>query len=414
MGTPTNYYVDPSGGDNTNTGTSTGSPWLTFAHAIDEITRDDTNGDQINIKSSAADTSMASGAVDLDDYGSPTQMAPLIIRGYNSAANDGGFGEFSGGVASGAGTHDLFGSFTLGHVHFIDMDLGKCGSDHDIFNSTNPAKTSGWSFTRCRLGNNCDNCVNLTRIGGSQYGTIRFIDCHFTGWTESAIRIYGRTATFVYGCVFSRDHSGTNGYYAIANNNGVEYNRLHVINCIFQSTSSAATVSSNSEIKVGKDPVVIRNCSFYNSGSACKHVVWSEDETRLTFMNNLVEGYDAAGAYILYRSAGNPKLLEHGGNAGYDCTDWMHASYEAFKDWGDDETGSGNWLGASPFTDAAAGDFSPADTGNVHGGSRPSTFIKSGEALNLDKGAIQRSTGTSISAGVPLERGVHPIEWGSV
>jgi hypothetical protein len=418
MGALTNYYVDPSGGDDTRSASEAqvvSTPWMTFSHAIDTITRDATNGDQINIKSTLeinADTSMAAGAVDLGDYGSPTQLAPLIIRGYSSAANDGGFGRFSGGVGSGTGTHALFGGLVIGHVHFIEMDLGKSGSSHSLFEGTNYAKCGGWSFTRCRLGRNCKNCVDLTKASYT-YGSVRFIDCHFAEWANNGISVGGRQATFVYGCAFSRNHSGDNGKNAIDNSSATEYNRLHVINCIFQSTSSDTTETNNAEIRVGKDPVIIRNCSFYNSGSACKHVVYADDETQLTFMNNLVEGYDASGAYILYRSAGNPKLLEHGGNAGYDCTSWIHAGYETFKDWGDDEVGGELWLNDSPFTDAGT-DYSPVDTGSVHGGSRPFTFIKSGERLNLDKGAIQRPPVAASNDGNPSERGLHPVEWGSV
>ena len=53
--TLTNYYVDPgSGSDVTGTGT-VGSPWASVQHALDNITRDATNGDQINIKAGTAD-----------------------------------------------------------------------------------------------------------------------------------------------------------------------------------------------------------------------------------------------------------------------------------------------------------------------------------------------------------------------
>ena len=86
--TLTNYYVDPgSGSDVTGTGT-VGSPWASVQHALDNITRDATNGDQINIKAGTAD--VLSSPLTLATYGTTSATAPLSFRGYTSAAEDGG------------------------------------------------------------------------------------------------------------------------------------------------------------------------------------------------------------------------------------------------------------------------------------------------------------------------------------
>ena len=96
--------------------------------------------------------------------------------------------------------------------------------------------------------------------------------------------------------------------------------------------------------------------------------------------------------------------------AGYNNTNWIDSNIHTVKSWGDDEV-DGDDLASSPFTDAPNGDFTPVDVGNVHGGSLP-TRMGGTVPLNLDKGAIQRSS--SAGDGDPSERGLHPIEWGSV
>ena len=91
----TNYFVDPAAGSDDTGDGSIGTPWASVQHALDSITRDATNGDQVNIKSGTADVLAAT--LDLTTYGTPTATAPLVLRGYTSAANDGGVGVLSGG-----------------------------------------------------------------------------------------------------------------------------------------------------------------------------------------------------------------------------------------------------------------------------------------------------------------------------
>jgi hypothetical protein len=118
MATPTQYYVDPGGGNDTTGDGSIGTPWATVQHALDNITQDTTNGDQINIKAGTADTLSAS--LSLATYGSPSKV--LIFRGYTSAANDGGIGEIDGN-----GSYSII-STTAFYVVFCDMELHNSGS----------------------------------------------------------------------------------------------------------------------------------------------------------------------------------------------------------------------------------------------------------------------------------------------
>ena len=86
----TEYYVDPSIAANSGTGTI-GDPYGDLQYALDNITRDTTDGDRINIKSGTAE--VLSSAIDYSTYGTPTIGAPLLYRGYASTAGDGGIGE---------------------------------------------------------------------------------------------------------------------------------------------------------------------------------------------------------------------------------------------------------------------------------------------------------------------------------
>jgi hypothetical protein len=121
MGTPSQYYVDPSGGSDATGDGAIGNPWQTVQHALDTITRDSTHGDQINVRDTADD--VLSGTLDLTSYGSASAAAPLVFRGYTSAAKDGG----KGGMSGGGGGFPIWSS-SQSYVYFIDMHLHNVGA----------------------------------------------------------------------------------------------------------------------------------------------------------------------------------------------------------------------------------------------------------------------------------------------
>ncbi len=86
------YFIDPQSGNDTTGDGSIGTPWKTLQKGIDNAA----GGDQINVKDSAADVLAA--AIDWTSGWSAgtSRDAPLIIRGYTSAENDGGIGEIDG------------------------------------------------------------------------------------------------------------------------------------------------------------------------------------------------------------------------------------------------------------------------------------------------------------------------------
>ena len=83
------YYVDPAIDANSGTGTI-GDPFGDLQYALDNITRDDANGDQINIKSGADEVLAAT--LSFATFGQPGATWGLIVAGYDATANDGGIG----------------------------------------------------------------------------------------------------------------------------------------------------------------------------------------------------------------------------------------------------------------------------------------------------------------------------------
>ena len=107
------YYVDPSIAANSGTGTI-GDPYGDLQYALDQITRDGTDGDRINVKAGTAES--LTGSLSLATYGTPSYLAPLIFQGYTSAQGDGGLGQIdcnANTVITNAGTG----------IGWYDMDI---------------------------------------------------------------------------------------------------------------------------------------------------------------------------------------------------------------------------------------------------------------------------------------------------
>lgn len=81
--------------------------------------------------------------------------------------------------------------------------------------------------------------------------------------------------------------------------------------------------------------------------------------------NNLIEGFSGVGGIAIANGA-TGYIHVCAGNAFYDCTATIANSDRILVGNTDNET-----LSASPFVDAANGDFTPVDTGNVKDGALP-------------------------------------------
>ena len=402
MGVPTNYYVDAVSGSDSNAGTSPGSgnAWATFQYALDTITPD-ADGDQINVKGTqSVGVYVSPASWDLGDYGTPTQHAPLIIRGYTSTANDGGIATFDEGTNT-----RTFGDTPLNWVHFADAYFNGVSGHNTHFYK---AVGIGCSFHRCHF----DGPGLTSHFELHAEASIFFQDCLFEKF-QYGIRVLDHADLHFSNCVFRRNNgSGSlgNSIHAIAVS-GTK-SKVHVHRCIFDSNTAGGSTGNNAEIDTSGRSVTVRNCSFYNPDNNVKWIVVARVEgTRLVFLNNLVEGYGGLGAQILHSTSSHDwYLTETGGNAAYNFTTWEDANLHTLKDWGGDELS----LSASPFVDAASDDFTPDFSAFSSNFSVPAGWPKSGATSeSVDRGAIQRNSagGTLV---IPSERGLHPVDWGSV
>ncbi len=165
----TQYYVDPAINANSGTGTS-GDPFGDLQYALNTITRDATNGDQINIKAGTAESLAA--ILSLATYGTPTATAPLSIRGYTTTANDGGIGEINANGGAAIPSAIIFlrdlnihngGSSTL-------VTLGAPIINCRVANTSGTGILSGLHIVMgCEI-TDCSTGINASAAGGLIYG----------------------------------------------------------------------------------------------------------------------------------------------------------------------------------------------------------------------------------------------------
>ncbi|MBK9219293.1 MAG: hypothetical protein IPL70_13265 [Uliginosibacterium sp.] len=128
MAAPSQYYVDyGAGNDTTGNGTS-GTPWKTIQTAVNTVTRDATNGDQININAGTAQVLAA--ALSLTTYGAPGATSPLILRGYTASSGDGGVGEIDCNGTS------MFASSSLRYIVLSDLKIHNFGNNNGVYLSS--------------------------------------------------------------------------------------------------------------------------------------------------------------------------------------------------------------------------------------------------------------------------------------
>ena len=359
MGTPINYYVDPaSGSDMTGDGGEL-TPWQTTQWALDTISRDSSNGDQINIKTGTDDTLLS--ALSLSSYGSPGETDPLIFRGYTSAANDGGQGQING---NGSTVFDA--SSSQRYITFRDLKLYNAGSDYVL-----------------RIAD--DSAV---------------INCEVSTTTDSGIKVYtSDNNTSVLGCyIHNCGNLGLHCEYTamIAGNyfaNGANSFSAAIYvdeqrNLIFRNIISIDGSSNGIQIQ---DPFnfIVGNAILSSSGTGAGIISTGSGGDDLAIINNSIEGFSGGGGYGIRGRADN-----HWNVYGHNC--FYNNSTDEYNVPDIDNIraalGNNEALGASPFAKSGSDTFAnrvayfaAADTGDVQSGAYPTS--------NLDKGAVQSAGG---------------------
>ncbi|ANS03303.1 hypothetical protein [uncultured Mediterranean phage uvDeep-CGR2-KM19-C37] len=365
MAAPTLYYVDPDDGDDsTGNGLSDATAWKTIQKALDTITRDSTDGDQINIKAGTDD--VLGAVLDVIDYddasGVPAPAAPLIFRGYTAVANDGGIG----GIDAGGAT-SVWSSTTIDGVHFVDMHL---------HNSTSSTMLTLDNF--CMVSN-CDIETGGTGHGivTGGFGTIH--NCYIHDCGGRGVQFSGQNGKVVH-CFFrnsTRKFSqaiqiGTSGGYIAGN----------VMN--LDSTSDG--------IEFGYGVAVMNNSVYLSSGTGVAINATSAGGYSNVVVNNLAEINHADADGIMDRTGTGSSFGIYGYNAVYAPLGTAYTVAGGIVD----DRGNNVTLTASPFINAAGGDFrvKPATAGDgLKGAGWPSAAARKGlESYPhaIDLGALQR------------------------
>jgi hypothetical protein len=293
-------------------------PWHSTQGALDLITRDATNGDQINVKAGGTDT--LSAALTLTTYGTPTETAPLVFRGYTSTANDGGIGVISGG-----GTVALL----SGNPVFMTM------ADMRLTNS-NQTGPLAFSLSSTSYGT-LVNCQIDTMTGTNTSGTVRGAYCYgcsFSGISGAGSYCSGLSC---YDCTFSNF-----AYRTIVNGDL----RNCVVDCSSNVAASAYVRSTYADFAhcIGN--------TIYGNGNTGPAISMSDDAaiSRWECHSNLIVGFSGVGG-IGIRATGGGAILGH--NAFYNNTTPYALTAETLADL----TAHDITLTANPFVSAATGDF---------------------------------------------------------
>lgn len=337
MGAPTEYYVDPAIAADSGTGTI-GDPYGDLQFALNSVTRDVTNGDRVNIQ--AGTDEILAAQLTLAAYGTPAIGAPLIFQGYTTAADDGGIGGISGG-----GSYGMIATSNYPSVHFVDMHLHNCGSaiivdggdgcvieNCEIDNSTGHGIYLNTSAVISR--NYIHNCgLYGLRVRG--YASINFN--YFKNETNKFLTaiicdISGDRSVYVANNILDID-AGTDGITCTCHNANIENNSIY------------APSGTGTGISIGSSPT-----------SSVK--------------NNVIEGFNGTGGVGIDLSATGSTLYVHGGNSVYNAaTIELPIDNKIIVKYAPTEA-----LVASPFTDAANGDFTPVDVGSLKEGSVPTSW----------------------------------------
>ena len=339
---PTEVYVDPSINADSGTGTLL-DPFGDLEYAIRQTTFDTTNGTRVNIKSGTAEVSSGANSLDvaLDDTSvsaawSPSRNARAYFQGYTSAAGDGGVATID--MNDQSWIND---SAKDGFV-FRDLDIQNPGAALvsirlDDWITIINCKIEGYIW----LGSQAHVTDNYFYRGDST-GTswIVYVDGGYVA--RNFVDSTGGTAATTSGAIRTFNGPGI-----------IEHN---VILCD-QPTSSGIQVAQNS---------TVRHNSIYNSAAGTASGIFTRAASNIgiyEISNNLIEGWSGTGGEGILFSSNGQQLSKGGGNSFFNCTTLVE--FGATSAFIIDDDGGNEILTASPFTDAASGDFTPVDTGSV-------------------------------------------------
>jgi len=358
MGAPTETYIDPSIAADSGTGTS-GDPYGDVQYALNQVTRDSTNGDRFNIKQGTDE--ILGSTLSFAIFGSTfTDTAPLIFRGYSSTAGDTGIG----GITGNAGNFSIVSLGTTDFIYFVNLHLHNTGS------ATVITVDDDCRFINCEINNSTGGGISC--------------DNRVVAANNHIHDIAGLGITFTYGTVIYNtfENGGTNKF---------------TIACDHESTTPAFIafnvfdLDSTSDGIKGSSHAVILNNSLYGGGSGTGEAIGNHgsSSSMAIVMNNVIQGFNGAGGDAIELGA-SAQISLYGYNSSRTNANEFTLTGDVLEDLSaNDDTG----LGSDIFTNAGSDDFSVNDVGNVKAGAFVTSFGGFSQTNYLDRGAVQRIEG---------------------
>jgi hypothetical protein len=341
------YYADPSIAADSGAGT-VGDPYGDVQYALNQITRNSSGGDRINIKAGTAE--LLSASLSLTTYGTPSFSAPLVFQGYTSVQGDGGQGAIDcngNTVITNAGSaiawYDMamFDGPSTDAILLLPQYGQACQCE--IYDS------DGYGIrtvaSRCIITNN-----NIYNVGGASYDAI-FLD-NIEGVAQYNYIKQGGARTMRAGI---RNDNGTNSIIENIISVDSSSDGIVLVGSAFNGRVEGNTVLSSSGTGTGIEG---SSASAANAAS---------------YLNNYVEGFSGAGGKGMDITATNRGPYIYGHNAAYNNTANFNWASDAGLDLGDNESLSNSGLaksGADTFANRFTY-FAPADEGNMQNGGYP-------------------------------------------
>ena len=332
-----NYYVDPGGGNDTTGDGSSGTPWATVQKALDTITRNTTNGDQINIK--AGTDLVLTQTWDPTTYGNANFNAPCIFRGYTSASEDGGVATIDMDA-----TYKVFDRTSDDGFTFIDLKFTNPPTDNNEFviHTDNDCAYINLEFQ-------LDSKIGAISCGG----TCAVVNCKFINYENRCIDTDSANL-FAYGNWMKEGSTGS-GRAISMGAQGSQYPKIaHNVISLAHTGSQGILYGGNS------DGVIIHN-TVYNSTAGVEYGInLSRDTKELNgCTGNYIEGFSGVGGVGLrINAATDYAALFIGGNRFYNNTTNFDTGAGTFRPHYYDEAETSE--SSSMLTNPGSDDFTPS------------------------------------------------------
>ena len=345
MAQPTEIYVDPSIAGDSGAGTSA-DPYGDLEWAIEQTTFDTANGTRVNIKAGtdealAVEISAAMADTVTTVAWLPSEAGPCVFQGYTAVAGDGGIGGISGG-----GSVSVYSDTAFDHVSFIDLHCHNTGS------ATVIEMDKDCNVIRCEVDNTTGAGIHADLRSSVMSNHVH--NCGAIGISLDQGMI-----------AFNYLENGANDFTTAI--------KAGAVGTLLIYRNIVSVDGTSDGIAVAERNFVMNNSVWSNGGTGQGILAATTGQNIRAVMNNLVEGFSGVGGVGFDFSAGNTRVVIYGGNAAYNNT----TDYNSPSDYFIDRLGTSDTnevLGASPFTAASTGDFSPVDTGSVKEGSLPADF----------------------------------------